>query len=225
MVIIKRNGEEVAFDISKIENAIKKANNELENDESRLSDNEINSIALNVKEYAESSSRSLHVEEIQDLVEEQIMKYNKYKLLKTYITYRYKRQLIRKANTTDESILNIVDCNNEDVKQENSNKNPIINSTQRDYIAGEVSKDITKRLLLPEKIVKAHEAGIIHFHDSDYYLQYMTNCCLVNIKDMLQNTTVISETLIETPQSFQTACNVTTQIIAQVASSQYGRRR
>jgi len=221
MKIIKRNGAEVRFDELKITAAIQKANEEVIMAE-RLSDEEIDNLTNNVKYQCEKMKRALSVEEIQNLVENEIMKLNAFTVARTYITYRYKRALIRKANTTDEQILSLIECANEEVKQENSNKNPTVNSVQRDYMAGEVSKDITKRLLLPADIVKAHEDGIIHFHDSDYFAQHMHNCCLVNLEDMLQNGTVISETMIERPRSFSTACNIATQIIAQVASSQYG---
>ncbi|MCD8027118.1 MAG: anaerobic ribonucleoside-triphosphate reductase [Erysipelotrichaceae bacterium] len=221
MKIIKRNGTEVQFDEQKITAAIEKANNEVVETE-RLSEEEIDNMTNNVKYQCAKMTRALSVEEIQNLVEDEIMKMNAFSVARKYITYRYKRALIRKSNTTDEQILSLIECDNEEVKQENSNKNPTVNSVQRDYMAGEVSKDITKRLLLPDHIVKAHEDGIIHFHDSDYFAQHMHNCCLVNLEDMLQNGTVISETMIETPKSFSTACNVATQIIAQVASSQYG---
>lgn len=221
MNIIKRNGTEVVFDNSKIVAAVEKANTEVPEIE-RLTKEEIEDITKSVEEECSSMSRTLNVEEIQNLVEDEIMKREHFSVARKYITYRYKRALVRKANTTDDQILSLIECANEEVKQENSNKNPTINSVQRDYMAGEVSKDITKRLLLPEDVVKAHEDGIIHFHDSDYFAQHMHNCCLVNLEDMLQNGTVISETMIEKPKSFSTACNVATQIIAQVASSQYG---
>ena len=221
MKIIKRNGTEVQFDELKITAAIEKANKEVVETE-RLSEEDIDNITNNVKYQCQKMNRALSVEEIQNLVEDEIMKLNAFSVARKYITYRYKRALVRKANTTDEQILSLIECDNEEVKQENSNKNPTVNSVQRDYMAGEVSKDITKRLLLPEHIVKAHEEGIIHFHDSDYFAQHMHNCCLVNLEDMLQNGTVISETMIERPKSFSTACNIATQIIAQVASSQYG---
>ncbi len=221
MNIIKRNGSEVKFDPMKIIAAIAKANSEVVETE-RLSAEEIDNMTNNVLYRCEKMKRALSVEEIQNLVEDEIMKLNAFSVARKYITYRYKRSLARKANTTDEQILSLIECANEEVKQENSNKNPTVNSVQRDYMAGEVSKDITKRLLLPEHIVKAHEEGIIHFHDSDYFAQHMHNCCLVNLEDMLQNGTVISETMIERPRSFSTACNIATQIIAQVASSQYG---
>jgi anaerobic ribonucleoside-triphosphate reductase len=220
MNIIKRNGTEVVFDNSKIVAAVEKANTEVPEIE-RLTKEEIEDITKSVEEECSSMSRTLNVEEIQNLVEDEIMKREHFSVARKYITYRYKRALVRKANTTDDQILSLIECANEEVKQENSNKNPTINSVQRDYMAG-VSKDITKRLLLPEDVVKAHEDGIIHFHDSDYFAQHMHNCCLVNLEDMLQNGTVISETMIEKPKSFSTACNVATQIIAQVASSQYG---
>ena len=221
MNIIKRNGTEVVFDNSKIVAAVEKANTEVPEIE-RLTKEEIEDITKSVEEECSSMSRTLNVEEIQNLVEDEIMKREHFSVARKYITYRYKRALVRKANTTDDQILSLIECANEEVKQENSNKNPTINSVQRDYMAGEVSKDITKRLLLPEDVVKAHEDGIIHFHDSDYFAQHMHNCCLVNLEDMLQNGTVISETMIEKPKRFSTACNVATQIIAQVASSQYG---
>ena len=221
MNIIKRNGAEVKFDPMKVIAAIAKANSEVVETE-RLTAEEIDNMTNNVKYRCEKMKRALSVEEIQNLVEDEIMKLNAFSVARKYITYRYKRSLARKANTTDEQILSLIECANEEVKQENSNKNPTVNSVQRDYMAGEVSKDITKRVLLPEHIVKAHEEGIIHFHDSDYFAQHMHNCCLVNLEDMLQNGTVISETMIERPKSFSTACNIATQIIAQVASSQYG---
>ena len=221
MNIIKRNGTEVVFDNSKIIAAVEKANVEVPEIE-RLAKAEIEDITKSVESECASMSRTLNVEEIQNLVEDEIMKREHFSVARKYITYRYKRALVRKANTTDDQILSLIECANEEVKQENSNKNPTINSVQRDYMAGEVSKDITKRLLLPEDVVKAHEDGILHFHDSDYFAQHMHNCCLVNLEDMLQNGTVISETMIEKPKSFSTACNVATQIIAQVASSQYG---
>ena len=221
MKIIKRNGSEMRFDETKIIAAIQKANNEVVETE-RLSDEDIQNITQRVVDICESMNRSLNVEEIQNLVEDEIMALNAFAVARKYITYRYQRALVRKANTTDEQILSLIECANEEVKQENSNKNPTVNSVQRDYMAGEVSKDITKSLLLPKDIVDAHEQGIIHFHDSDYFAQHMHNCCLVNLEDMLQNGTVISETMIERPKSFSTACNIATQIIAQVASSQYG---
>ena len=221
MKIIKRNGEEAVFDEDKIVNAIRKANNEVfEGD--KLSEEEIKQIADIVTEKGLGMIRALNVEEIQDFVENEIMAHGKFALARKYITYRYSRALARKTNTTDDRILSLIECNNEEVKQENSNKNPTVNSVQRDYMAGEVSKDITNRILLPPDIVRAHEEGIIHFHDSDYFAQHMHNCDLVNLEDMLQNGTVISGTLIEKPHSFSTACNIATQIIAQVASNQYG---
>ena len=221
MKIIKRNGSEMKFDGAKIIAAIQKANNEVVETE-RLSQEDIVGITDRVVSKCEAMNRSLNVEEIQNLVEDEIMSLNAFAVARKYITYRYQRALVRKANTTDEQILSLIECANEEVKQENSNKNPTVNSVQRDYMAGEVSKDITKRLLLPKEIVEAHEQGIIHFHDADYFAQHMHNCCLVNLEDMLQNGTVISETMIERPKSFSTACNIATQIIAQVASSQYG---
>ena len=221
MKIIKRSGAEVTFDISKILAAVRKANNEVVTTE-RLSEEQMIAITNNVMNTCTEMSRSLNVEEIQDLVENQIMEQGAFSVARKYITYRYKRALVRKSNSTDEQILSLLECNNEEVMQENSNKNPTVNSVQRDYMAGEVSKDITKRFLLPDKIVAAHEQGIIHFHDADYFAQHMHNCCLVNLEDMLQNGTVISETMIEKPKSFSTACNIATQSIAQIASSQYG---
>ena len=221
MKIIKRSGAEVDFDPKKIEIAVKKANESVVPSE-RMSDIQIKRIAEDVESAATNVNRSLSVEEIQDMVEDQIMNQRAFDVARRYITYRYQRALVRKANTTDEQILSLIECNNEEVKQENSNKNPTVNSVQRDYMAGEVSKDITKRLLLDNDIVEAHEQGIIHFHDADYFAQHMHNCDLVNLEDMLQNGTVISDTLIERPHSFSTACNIATQIIAQVASNQYG---
>jgi len=221
MKIIKRNGAEVAFDIDKIIVAVTKANESVE-EAARMTPLQIKRIARSVELSCEEMGRSPAVEEIQDLVEKAIMANGAYEVAKSYITYRYNRSLMRQANTTDERILSLIECNNEEVKQENANKNPTINAVQRDYMAGEVSKDITSRILLPRVIVQAHEAGIIHFHDSDYYAQHMHNCDLVNLEDMLQNGTVISGTLIEKPHSFSTACNIATQIIAQVASNQYG---
>ncbi|MBQ7488501.1 MAG: anaerobic ribonucleoside-triphosphate reductase, partial [Clostridia bacterium] len=221
MKIIKRNGAEETFDRSKISNAIRKANNTVEL-KYRLTDLQIERIADAVILSCEQLSRTPSVEEIQDFVEDQIMAHGAFEVAKHYITYRYTRSLVRKSNTTDDRILSLIECNNEEAKQENANKNPIVNSTQRDYIAGEVSRDLTDRILLPQDIVKAHEEGIIHFHDSDYYAQHMHNCDLVNLEDMLQNGTVITGTLIERPHSFSTACNIATQIIAQVASNQYG---
>ena len=220
MRVIKRSGEEVIFDISKIENAIRKANKATTH--SQMSEAQIVNIAKMVLAKCEALKRSPSVEEIQDMVETEIMREKYFAVAHNYITYRYERALVRKANSTDKQILSLLERNNEEVKQENSNKNPLVNSVQRDYMAGEVSKDITKRFLLPQDIIEAHENGIIHFHDSDYFAQHMHNCCLVNLEDMLQNGTVISETMIEKPHSFSTACNIATQIIAQVASSQYG---
>lgn len=221
MKIIKRSGSENEFDADKIIAAISKANTEVPTME-RLSEEQIAEIASNVESICEEMHRALNVEEIQDLVEDQIMNKRAFALARKYITYRYNRALVRKSNSTDKQILSLIECDNEEVMQENSNKNPTVNSVQRDYMAGEVSKDITKRFLLPEDIVRAHEQGIIHFHDSDYFAQHMHNCCLVNLEDMLQNGTVISETMIDTPKSFATACNIATQSIAQIASSQYG---
>ena len=221
MKIIKRSGSEDTFDARKITAAVTKANYEVPTKE-RLSKEQIESITADVENICLDMNRALSVEEIQDLVEEQIMDRRAFAVARKYITYRYNRALLRKANSTDKQILSLLECNNEMVKQENSNKNPTVNSVQRDYMAGEVSKDITKRFLLPSEIVRAHEQGIIHFHDSDYFAQHMHNCCLVNLEDMLQNGTVISETMIEKPKSFSTACNIATQSIAQIASSQYG---
>ena len=221
MKIIKRSGCEVDFDITKIIAAITKGNNEMR-EADKLTAAQIREIATKVENKCKVMSHAPSVEEIQDLVEEQIMAHSAYALARSYITYRYTRSLVRKSNTTDEQILALIECNNEEGKQENSNKNPTVNSVQRDYMAGEVSKDITKRILLPQDIVEAHEQGIIHFHDADYFAQHMHNCDLVNLEDMLQNGTVISGTMIEKPHSFSTACNIATQIIAQVASSQYG---
>ena len=221
MKIIKRSGTEATFDISKIIVAITKANNSVAQN-MRLSTEQIREIADRVSAECLSATRALSVEEIQDLVENEIMDRKAFTVARAYITYRYTRALVRKTNTTDDQILTLIECNNEEVKQENSNKNPTVNSVQRDYMAGEISKDITKRLLLPQDIVKAHEEGLIHFHDADYFAQHMHNCDLVNLEDMLQNGTVISGTMIEKPHSFSTACNIATQIIAQVASSQYG---
>ncbi len=221
MNIIKRNGSEVPFDAQKIIVAVTKANESVV-PSARLTPVQIKRIAEDVESAALNINRSLSVEEIQDMVEDQIMNLRAFDVARRYITYRYTRALVRKANTTDEQIISLIECNNEEVKQENSNKNPTVNSVQRDYMAGEVSKDITKRILLPADIVKAHEEGIIHFHDADYFAQHMHNCDLVNLEDMLQNGTVISGTMIEKPHSFSTACNIATQIIAQVASCQYG---
>ncbi len=221
MKIIKRNGSEAEFDITKIISAISKAN--LNVDEScRMTAVQIKRIAESVVLSCEQLGRSPSVEEVQDMVEHQIMAHGAFEVAKAYISYRYTRNLVRQSNTTDDKILSLIECNNEEAKQENSNKNPVINSTQRDYMAGEVSRDITNRLLLPKDIVEAHNEGIIHFHDTDYYAQHMHNCDLVNLEDMLQNGTVITGTMIERPHSFSTACNIATQIIAQVASNQYG---
>ncbi len=220
MRIIKRNSSEEPFNIDKIIGAIKKANKATES--SRLSEEQIRDIAGYVEYKCSKMDRAISVEEIQDMVEDQIMAKGAFELAKNYVRYRYTRSLIRSSNTTDNKILSLIECNNEEAKQENSNKNPTVNSVQRDYMAGEVSKDLTKRILLPMDIVEAHEKGIIHFHDADYFAQHMHNCDLVNLEDMLQNGTVISETLIEKPHSFSTACNIATQIIAQVASNQYG---
>ena len=221
MKIIKRNGAEAVFDIDKIVMAVTKAN-EATDEKVRMTPLQIQRISESVQISCEEMGRSPSVEEIQDLVEKAIMAHGAFEVAKEYITYRYIRSLARQSNTTDDRILSLIECNNEEVKQENANKNPTINAVQRDYMAGEVSKDITNRILLPQEIVAAHEAGIIHFHDSDYYAQHMHNCDLVNLDDMLQNGTVISGTLIEKPHSFSTACNIATQIIAQVASNQYG---
>lgn len=221
MNVIKRNGAEVEFDIDKIIHAIQGANRQVP-EKKRMTEVQIRRIAESVTVACNDLGRSPAVEEIQDFVEQAIMQHGAYEVAKQYITYRYTRSLVRQSNTTDDKILSLIECNNEEAKQENSNKNPVINSTQRDYMAGEVSRDLTKRILLPEEITAAHEAGIIHFHDSDYYAQKEHNCDLINLEDMLQNGTVISETMIEKPHSFYTACNITTQIIAQVASNQYG---
>ena len=221
MRVIKRNGAEVEFDIVKIIAAVTKANDVVDED-ARMTPVQIQRIAESVELSCQSLGRAPTVEEIQDFVEHQIMAHGAFEVAKRYITYRYTRSLVRRSNTTDDKILSLIECNNEEAKQENSNKNPVVNSTQRDYMAGEVSRDLTNRLLLPEDIVKAHEEGIIHFHDTDYYAQHMHNCDLVNLEDMLQNGTVITGTLIERPHSFATACNIATQIVAQVASNQYG---
>ena len=221
MKVIKRNGAEVEFDIVKIIAAVTKANAATEED-ARMTPVQIQRIAESVELACQGLGRAPTVEEIQDFVEHQIMAHGAFEVAKRYITYRYTRSLVRKSNTTDDKILTLIECNNEEAKQENSNKNPVVNSTQRDYMAGEVSRDLTNRILLPEDIVKAHEEGIIHFHDTDYYAQHMHNCDLVNLEDMLQNGTVITGTLIERPHSFATACNIATQIVAQVASNQYG---
>ena len=219
--VIKRNGEEVYFDLTKIINAIKAANNEVDRIH-QMNEYQIMAIADNVADQVQESTHAVHVEDIQDMVERGIMEMRGYEVAQKYVRYRFRRELTRKSNTTDNGILSLIENINEEVNQENSNKNPVINSTQREYMAGEVSKDLSKRILLPEEIVNAHEAGIIHFHDSDYFAQKEHNCDLINLEDMLQNGTVISETMIEKPHSFFTACNVTTQIVAQVASNQYG---
>ena len=221
MKLIKRNGSEVIFDGEKIAAAVRAANEAVDSQD-RISEEDVISVTARVTRVCESMRRAVNVEEVQDLVEDEIMKLGAYTLAKAYITYRYKRELVRKSNTTDDKILTLIECNNEEVKQENANKNPTVNSVQRDYMAGEVSKDITRRILLPADIVKAHEEGMIHFHDADYFAQHMHNCDLVNLEDMLENGTVISGTMIEKPHSFSTACNIATQIIAQVASNQYG---
>ncbi len=221
MKLIKRNGAEVVFDAGKICAAVEKANAAVEEQE-RITDSQIRKLTDRVTKKCEKLSRAVSVEEVQDMVERELMALGAFTLAKTYITYRYTRELVRRANTTDDKIMSLIECNNEEVKQENSNKNPTVNSVQRDYMAGEVSKDLTRRILLPADIVKAHEEGLIHFHDADYFAQHMHNCDLVNLEDMLQNGTVISGTMIEKPHSFSTACNIATQIIAQVASNQYG---
>ena len=221
MKLIKRNGAEEVFCGEKISAAVKKANDAVDESD-RIADRDIEKITERVEKKCARLRRSVSVEEVQDMVEDEIMRLGAFTLAKAYITYRYKRALVRKSNTTDDKILSLIECNNEEVKQENSNKNPTVNSVQRDYMAGEVSKDLTRRLLLPEDIVKAHEEGLIHFHDADYFAQHMHNCDLVNLEDMLENGTVISGTMIEKPHSFSTACNIATQIIAQVASNQYG---
>ena len=222
MKVITRNGQEVVFNPEKIKIAVTKANNSVDELSKRLKDDKIENIVSSVTKECESMGRAVGVEEIQDMVELSIMKEGAFQVAKNYITYRYDRQLARQANTTDEQVFALIDCKNEEVKQENSNKNPTVNSVQRDYMAGEMSKDLTKRFLLPAHIWKAHEEGLIHFHDADYFAQRMHNCDLVNLEDMLQNGTVISNTMIERPHSFSTACNIATQIVAQVASSQYG---
>lgn len=221
MKIIKRNGSEAVFNIDKIINAINAANESVE-EAARMSQLQIRRIADSVVDSCVTLGRSPSVEEVQDMVEKQIMSHGAYEVAKSYITYRYTRTLVRQSNTTDDKILSLIECNNEEAKQENSNKNPVVNSTQRDYMAGEVSRDLSERILLPKEVVEAHREGIIHFHDSDYYAQHMHNCDLVNLEDMLQNGTVITGTLIEKPHSFATACNIATQIVAQVASNQYG---
>ena len=222
MNVIKRDGREVEFDPAKIEAAIERANNSIDVKSKRIGKRLIKLIAEEISDLYTSSKRTRNVEYIQDQIENKLIEYNAYAVAKEYITYRYKRTLARTSNTTDDKIMSLIEYNNEEVKQENSNKNPIIASTQRDYIAGEVSKDITNRILLSDDIVEAHNQGIIHFHDADYFAQHIFNCCLINLEDMLQNGTVISGTLIEKPHSFSTACNIATQIIAQVASNQYG---
>ena len=221
MKIIKRSGSEAVFDITKIENAIRAANGEVKESD-RLTERQVVYAAQNVAEACENAGHTVSVEEVQDLVEDELMKLDKFEVARKYIIYRYVQSLKRTKNTTDDKILALIECNNEEVKQENSNKNPTVNSVQRDYMAGEVSKDLTQRVLLPADVVEAHNEGLIHFHDSDYFAQHMHNCDLVNLEDMLQNGTVISGTLIERPHSFSTACNIATQIIAQVASCQYG---
>lgn len=219
--IIKRNGEEVDFDQAKIVNAITKANKEVDRIH-QMTAYQIEAVASSIAEQVQKAPHAVNVEDIQDMVETGIMEVRGYEVAQKYVRYRYRRELKRKSNTTDNGILTLLDHVNEEVNQENSNKNPMINSTQRDYMAGEVSKDLSERVLLPEEIVRAHKEGIIHFHDSDYFAQREHNCDLINLEDMLQNGTVISETMIEKPHSFFTACNVTTQIVAQVASNQYG---
>ena len=221
MKILKRSGAEAVFDINKIIAAVTKANQTVDL-KNTLTAEQIQAIGKYVEGVCAALDRALSVEEIQDIVETQIMKAGAFEVAKKYITYRYVRSLVRQANSTDKQILTLIECNNEDIKQENSNKNPTVNSVQRDYMAGEVSKDIASRILLPREIIDAHNEGIIHFHDMDYYAQHMHNCDLVNLEDMLQNGTVISGTMIDRPRSFSTACNIATQIIAQVASNQYG---
>lgn len=221
MKIIKRNGTEVPFERQKIAIAISKANQTVI-PTARLTEDQIEKIAEDVEKAAMNLNRALSVEELQDMVEDQIMNLRAFEVARNYITYRYKRALVRKSNTTDEQIMALIENSNEEVKQENSNKNPTVVSVQRDYMAGEVSKDITKRFLLPTEIVEAHEKGLIHFHDADYFSQKMHNCDLINLEDMLQNGTVISNTMIEKPHSFAVACNIATQVVAQVASCQYG---
>ena len=221
MKIIKRSGMEVDFDVTKIAAAVRKANDSVV-DYEKVSEDEIAKLSETIENACSNMQHTSTVEDIQDMVEDQLMSMKKFTLARNYITYRYRRELVRKSNTTDDQILSLIECNNEEVKQENSNKNPTVNSVQRDYMAGEVSKDITKRFLLPADIWDAHEKGIIHFHDADYFAQHMHNCCLVNLEDMLQNGTVISETMIDKPHTFATACNIATQIVAQIASSQYG---
>ena len=222
MKVIKRNGAEVDFDPTKIERALERANDSIEIKSKRIGKRLIKLIAEEIAEAYINSKRTRNVEYIQDQIENKLIDYNAYAVAKEYITYRYKRTLARTSNTTDDKIMSLIEYDNEEVKQENSNKNPIIASTQRDYIAGEISKDITNRILLSDDIVEAHNQGILHFHDPDYFAQHIFNCCLINLEDMLQNGTVISGTMIEKPHSFSTACNIATQIIAQVASNQYG---
>ena len=221
MKIIKRSGMEVDFDVTKIAAAVRKANNSVV-DYEKISEDEIIKLSETIENACSNMQHTPTVEDIQDMVENQLMSMKKFTLARNYITYRYRRELVRKSNTTDNQILSLIECNNEEVKQENSNKNPTVNSVQRDYMAGEVSKDITKRFLLPADIWDAHEKGLIHFHDADYFAQHMHNCCLVNLEDMLQNGTVISGTMIDTPKSFSTTCNIATQVVAQIASAQYG---
>ena len=221
MKIIKRSGMEVDFDVTKIVTAVRKANDSVV-DYEKISEDEIIKVSETIENACNNMQHTPTVEDIQDMVENQLMSMKKFALARNYITYRYRRELVRKSNTTDDQILSLIECNNEEVKQENSNKNPTVNSVQRDYMAGEVSKDITKRFLLPADIWDAHKKGLIHFHDADYFAQHMHNCCLVNLEDMLQNGTVISGTMIETPKSFSTTCNIATQVVAQIASAQYG---
>ena len=221
MKIIKRSGMEVDFDVTKIAAAVRKANNSVV-DYEKISEDEIIKLSETIENACSNMQHTPTVEDIQDMVENQLMSMKKFTLARNYITYRYRRELVRKSNTTDDQILSLIECNNEEVKQENSNKNPTVNSVQRDYMAGEVSKDITKRFLLPADIWDVHEKGLIHFHDADYFAQHMHNCCLVNLEDMLQNGTVISGTMIDTPKSFSTTCNIATQVVAQIASAQYG---
>ena len=221
MNVIKRNGQEVVFDVTKIQNAIRKANAEVLESQ-QLSEDDIIYISQQIEKICSKRHRALGVEEIQDIVEEMIIRYNAAEVARRYIKYRYEHELIRKANTTDEGILALIEDQNEEIKQENSNKNSTVVSVMRDYMAGEVSKDLSRRIILPKEVVRAHDEGIIHFHDMDYFAQHMHNCDLVNLEEVLNNNTVISGTLIEKPHSFSTACNITTQIVAQVASSQYG---
>ena len=221
MRIIKRNGSEELFDREKIKNAIQKAV-DAGDEAPELNEGQIMYISFEIEEYCREMGRALSVEEIQELVETKLIHQKAAETAKRYIRYRFTRNLARASNTTDEKILSLIECNNEEAKQENSNKNPVVNSTQRDYMAGEVSRDLTRRILLPPDIVEAHDKGLIHFHDADYFAQHSINCCLVNLEDMLQNGTVITGTMIEKPHSFATACNIATQIVAQVASNQYG---